>query len=203
VPNVLRVFPEAKLLYMMRNPLDLLASVKRRAAAHNRWSTQVVRLALGWNKGVKLALGYRRKFANNFMIVKYEDLTAQPDVLVRGVFDFLDLTFDPSYLEIHHVNRSDTPYNLTSDDHGITSSRVHYYRDILSERRIRALTSLISPQLLKQTYPELCIGTRGRLPPLAALPFYVTGMAVTLNEQARLAIYATEYALRRTWQRLK
>jgi hypothetical protein len=203
VPNVLRVFPEAKLLFMLRNPLDLLASAERRAAAHNSWSTQMVRLALGWNKAVKLALEYRKKFANNFMIIKYEDLTAQPDIMLRAVFDFLEVTFDPAYLEVHHVNRSESPYNLTSDNRGINVSRVHYYRETLPARSIRALTSLISADLLEQTYPELNRGIRRRLPPLVALPLYLSGMAVTLNEQARLVLHATEYALRRTWQRLK
>src|SRR5579885_1223108 len=200
VPDVLRVFPRAKLIFLLRNPFDLMASAMRRAAAHDRAALELVRLALGWNKGVKLAGHYRVRYPGNFMQVRYEDLAARPESTLREIFNFAGLAFDPAYLDIHHVNRSETPYNLTSEQRGINGSRVYYYAQTLSPAQIGALTAVISMPGLRRSYPELgSLMRRSRPSWRSVIPLYANYIWPTINQQAGLLIRKPRYALARTW----
>lgn len=55
VDDILQAFPRARLIFLVRNPLDLAASTARR----NKTSRHTLRMALGWNRGVKRALRLR------------------------------------------------------------------------------------------------------------------------------------------------
>jgi hypothetical protein len=51
---------------------------------------------------------------------------------LQRICAFIDIPFDPSITQVAHVNRSETPYNASSETQGINASRVFYYRDVLS-----------------------------------------------------------------------
>ncbi len=138
------------------------------------------------------------------MQVRYEDLAARPESTLREIFNFAGLAFDPAYLDIHHVNRSETPYNLTSEQRGINGSRVYYYAQTLSPAQIGALTAVISMPGLRRSYPELgSLMRRSRPSWRSVIPLYANYIWPTTNQQAGLLIRKPRYALARTWRRLR
>jgi hypothetical protein len=201
VPRILEVFPDARLIFLLRNPFDLFASQIRRGGGQLH-PVNLLRSALGWNKGVKLALRYARKQSRNFLVVKYEDLVADPAAVLAKVFGFVHLDFEPAYLEIPHVNRSETPYNVDSEAHGINGSRVHYYHEVISPRDERLLRALISTKLLEQTYSSLCEANGNSGWSLDATWVRVRGGAGLIRQHARLVRREPLYTADRFWHRI-
>jgi hypothetical protein len=62
------------------------------------------------------------------------------------------------------VNRSESPYNQSSTQRGIDSSRLGYYRTTLSDMEIQAVRSLVADPLVAHLYPDLLDETQTSLP---------------------------------------
>jgi hypothetical protein len=153
--DILATFPRARLIFLVRNPLDLAASTARRNGSFRH----TVRLAMGWNRGVREALRLQAEVPAVFRIVRYEDLVRDSQRVVREVCAFCALAFDVSYLDVPHVNKSDTPYNKESQRRGLSASRVYYYHDMLSSAEEAAVRLAVDTAALRRLYPELVAST--------------------------------------------
>ncbi len=150
VEPILSSFPKGKLIFLERNPLDIAASMKTRGADRR----EITRMYYGWVNGSHRAKYYAKRCPDNFLYVRYEDFVTEPEGAGARIFDFLHLPFDPKYLAIPHVNRSETPYNRDSESRGIDPSRVYHHRNILDvEERCLAAGVLSSEDLAG--YPEV------------------------------------------------
>jgi hypothetical protein len=149
---------------------------------------------------VKLALGYARKHPRNFLMLKYEDLVAEPAAALARVFAFVKLEFDHSYLDIPHVNHAETPYNLDSQTRGINSSRLYYYGEIVSPRHDRLLRAFIQKQVLKKTYPEFVEAAPRWAPDVSWVR--ARGTASMVKQEMRLVVRAPAKAISRVWHRI-
>lgn len=148
VNDILQSLPSSRLIFLLRNPLDLGASLKKRAS----WS-RVLRMAWGWNRGVRLA--HRWSDEERVQLVRYEDLVRQPESCLREVCSFAGLTFDKALLKVPHVNRSETPYNRDSPATGLDDSRVYYYRDVLTPEEEAVVRAWVNTDRLQSAYPDL------------------------------------------------
>jgi len=161
VDAILDAFPQARLVFLARNPLDLAASTNRRNAS----GAKLLCMVWGWNRGMRLAREHQQAYPERFLLVRYEDLTRQPRAVLERIFDFADLAFDPAYLQVDHVNRSETPYNDASRQCGINASRVFYLARVLLRprafgdgRTVRAAAgpSLVARHALPRSAPCPC-----------------------------------------------
>ena len=149
--QILTLMPEARLLYLLRNPFDKCASLKRRSPRHDRFAGMVI----GWNKGLRIASKLQHAYPDRIRIVRYEDMVTKPVETFRGVFDFVGVPFRDEYIEIPHVNRSEAHQIRTSDTTGLNTSRVYYYVDVLRPSEITAVDMLVSKQKIREMYPDL------------------------------------------------
>lgn len=149
--EILSSMPDARLIYMLRNPYDIAASKRRRGDGREL----VFGTMVSWNKGIRIARSLREEFPDRFLVVRYEDLTGRPDETVRGIFSFLRIPFDPSVLDVPHVNKSETGYSLTGDGKGLNRSRVHYYTGTLTPAIIASLDMLAEMDEVREWYPDL------------------------------------------------
>jgi hypothetical protein len=151
VESILGAFPSAKLLFLVRNPLDLAASVKRRGYyQHHIWRT-----IWGWNTGVQKALTQRRKYPESIQAFRYEDLVQETDSVIQEICDFCDIDFDPRCTKVKHVNPSEDPYAQTGEQGRPDKSRIYYYPDVLSAADEGAIRTLVSRSALRTFYPDL------------------------------------------------
>lgn len=201
VDSILDVFPEARLLFLVRNPLDLAASKRRRHGS----DMQLVRTVWGWNQGVRLAQEYQQTHPERVLLIRYEDLVQQPLSVSERVFDFIDLSFDSSYTQVDHVNRSETPYNDTSQQHGINESRVFYYPGELSPEEEQCVRTLSNRSLLSALYADLppprMPSTFRHLPTMMKL--LVSGGVHLATDHWRQFRAAPRHAIRRVYERLR
>jgi len=199
VDSILRRFPKAHILFLVRNPLDLAASAQRRG----QWK-HIGRTIWGWNTGVERALGYRDQHPDSVMTIRYEDLVSSPEREARRVCSFCGLTYDEACLHIAHVNRSEQPYTQKSKESGLNTSRVFYYRDVLSSAQEMAVRRLVSTQLADELYPDLPSPPTG--PSImhtlyAGMMMGISGL-FTLRDQSQSLVRRPAHTVRRIRKRV-
>jgi hypothetical protein len=148
VDTIFRAIPEARVIFLIRNPLDLAASLKRRG----EWR-RIMRMIWGWNRGIAVAESWMDD--PRFLNVRYEDLVEQPEPVLREICQSADLPFEDTLLKIPHVNRSETPYNTDSSATGLDDSRVYYYRDVLTPEEEAFVRAWADADRLTSSYPDL------------------------------------------------
>jgi hypothetical protein len=148
VDTIFRSIPEAQVIFLVRNPLDLAASLKRRG----EWR-RMMRMIWGWNRGIAVAESWRDD--PRFLNVRYEDLVDEPEPVLHEICQSADLHFEETLLNVPHVNRSETPYNTESSMTGLDDSRVYYYRDVLTPEEEAVVRAWTDADLLESLYPDL------------------------------------------------
>lgn len=151
VESILQAFPDAKLLFLVRNPLDLAASVKRRGY----YQHHIGRTIWGWNTGVQKALKWMEKYPESIQAYRYEDLVEETDSVIRDISDFCGIDFDPRCTRVQHVNPSEDPYSQAGEEGRPDKSRMYYYPDVLNNADERAVRTLVSGSTLDTFYPDL------------------------------------------------
>jgi hypothetical protein len=186
--EILESIPDARIIFLMRNPYDIGASRKKRVAMQSdRFNDLFVNMSISWNRGFRIAREMTRRYPDRFVSVRYEDLTTRPEEEMARVFEFLGLAFDPSYLDIPHINPAEKQFRKedvagvrrdslqqngesSGAKRGINKSRLYYYRERLNPSEIALIDRLIDEELVREHYPELPheIGGQGVLAKIRA-----------------------------------
>jgi hypothetical protein len=111
--------------------------------------------ALSWKRGLEIAQHYRRRYPDRVHILAYEDLIDQPEQTVRALCAFLGQEYNPSLLEVPHVNAAEKEYAVLDGSRGINASRRFRYVGELNPAEIVALRWLCTLSLLRRAYPNL------------------------------------------------
>jgi hypothetical protein len=151
IEEILADLPEARFLYMVRNPFDVCASKKRRNPKEER----IVGWSLGWIRGLDLARRCLNAFPNRVMILRYEDLVEDPQRAAQDLCNFLGIPFAPEMLDVPHINPAENKYRTIEGSSGINRSRVHYYPTVLTRTEIAAVDVMVGRGLLREVYAEL------------------------------------------------
>lgn len=93
--DLFRIFPDAKMVFLWRNPLAIVASITE-TWGRGRWS--VGRWRNDLYEGIANLVGAYDGNAARAHTVRYEDLVGDDQVAWQKLFDYLELAFDPSAL---------------------------------------------------------------------------------------------------------
>ncbi|MEM1328522.1 MAG: sulfotransferase [Bacteroidota bacterium] len=149
--TILEYCPEIKLIYLMRNPLDLTASTKKRNPKGLDW---LIATNIAWKKGVAIAQQLATKYPERFLIVQYENIIRQPETL-REVAHFLQIELGEAVQQLPVVNTSDRPYQV-SQQTGLLNNKIYYFHKVLSHGEIAWATALSGGvDALQSYYPDL------------------------------------------------
>jgi hypothetical protein len=96
VDEILAAFPEAKFIFLWRNPLAVAASMIETWAS-GRWN--LYRHKVDLFDGLENLVAAYETSGDRACAVNYEDLVADPEATWQKVFDYLDLPFDGSMIE--------------------------------------------------------------------------------------------------------
>ena len=120
VKTLMEWFPNAKVIQILRNPKDVLASevtkkikpdypLKKKNFFYNLGL--FVSVTFSWNKAVQLDKKYKADYPNNYYLVKYEDLLKDHRATVQKVCSFLNIDFREDMLNPPIVDTSFTDSN--------------------------------------------------------------------------------------------
>jgi hypothetical protein len=95
--ELLAAFPDAKFLFLWRNPLAVVASIIE-TWANGRWN--VYRFKVDLFDGLENLIGTYERYGTSVHAMRYEDLVEAPTKTWSNAFDYLELPFDSSALEL-------------------------------------------------------------------------------------------------------
>jgi len=92
VHDLLRIFPDARYLFIWRSPLGILASLIR-SFGDGRWNLH--RHSADLFEALPNLIDASRELGDRAANVRFEDLVTQPERELRRVCDYLDLEYQP------------------------------------------------------------------------------------------------------------
>ncbi|MEU5398172.1 sulfotransferase [Streptomyces sp. NPDC005963] len=184
VDEVLAELPDARFLWLVRDPRDVVASAKRAVFGY----CHPYRMALRWAAEQELARAALERWGPKVVhLVRYEDLVSSPDREIRAICDFIGETFEPAMLA-HHLNDNarltaslSASWRTAGDP--ITTARIGAHRRGLSDRERRQVESVAARPMKTLRYPfdEASLGE----PAPGPLGVALRGFAVRLAVEAR------------------
>jgi len=166
IADIFDGFPDAKVVYIVRDPRAVVASYRdfksrgefseelQRAfeadEARARKSYHVYIISLMWRSAIRAGHEAAWRFGEDRVrIIRYEDLVAEPERMLRSLCDFLDVPYATAMLEVAMNNSS---YSLTEAGQGINAEAVERWRQKLSPREIAAIQSRCGKELDRLDY---------------------------------------------------
>lgn len=105
-PVIRAAFPQARLIRMIRHPLDTAVSMLSHNLTHGAFcGYRIDDIASHMRAVHALTKTYAATLGETALSVRYEDLVAQQDVQTRRLLDHLDLPFEPACLRFHENRR--------------------------------------------------------------------------------------------------
>lgn len=152
VELIFTAFPDAKLIWIVRDGREVALSLLGVPWAHNRLG----RHCLAWARSTREMLDAKTKYdASRLMVIRYEDLVSSPEGTLDEVCSFLGIGWEPAMLE-----PSASGASVRSDEVGwkwqasavIDRSKLGRWQGETSEANKRMMTYLAEPELRRLGY---------------------------------------------------
>jgi len=138
-------FPDAKFIYLVRDPRDVVSSMLKGGLHENhafyaasRWKHE---------QGLSLNALSTPSLKNRIFFLRYEDLIGDSKVVVKNLMQFLDLNFEIQQLEFYnneavkkHSSKSEFWQNLAKP---IDSGNKANYLRYLTEKQVSLIESIV------------------------------------------------------------
>jgi hypothetical protein len=100
--EVLRLFPDARIIHIIRDHRDHTLSVIRTKLYK---FPSVALISYQWKRSLRMIRKQKEKFPEKFYTIRYEDLTKDPGHYVKEICEFLNVNFDENVLNFHKITR--------------------------------------------------------------------------------------------------
>lgn len=175
LPGIKSVFPEAKVVHLVRDGRDVAVSLRRVFFGPNR----VDRIAEVWVEYLAAFDTFRRQSGpDEWLEVRYEDLVLDPEEQTGRVLRFLDESPELDATAVPDTALRRRYARLDGGLHGslagpISSARIGSFRHRLSSREIAVFESIAGGALERYGYGRTTAGTV-RLRPYERVSWFVT-----------------------------
>jgi hypothetical protein len=116
IPEILNIFPNPKVINMIRDPRDVLLSQKKKWKIRSlginvipfkevirSWiNYHPVTISKLWASSINTSFKYKE----NMLLVKYEDLLAEPEKTLKIICQYLNIKYEPTMLDIPQIGSS-------------------------------------------------------------------------------------------------
>lgn len=146
VDTLLEWYPEGRVIHLVRDPRDVCASLftvpwgRKSAIANAELWVSLIQAAERGEGNPR----YRR--------VRYEDLVAEPEQVLREISQFIGEEFDPGMLSTSPVSTADKPWFMRSHD-AISRDRLQTWKGQLSQEDVRLIEAGAGGLMQKMGYP--------------------------------------------------
>jgi hypothetical protein len=134
--KLFKLFPDAKLLQVVRDPRAVFASRKKRLVARFGGYAKAHRLLREWNESSR-QITRLQKFTENYLLVRYEDLVQDTVRTLERVSQFIGIELLPVMLE---PTRAGMQWRGNSSFHngftGVSAESVNQWKETLTDDEI-------------------------------------------------------------------
>ena len=129
-PYIKALFPDSLFIFIIRDPRDVVRSTKK------AWGRTYKDAAVLFNAHLHHIDVMCRKFPNNCLVIKYEDIITEPKKTSMDICDFLKVEFDDKMLQFYKGNEKGQRLVQTKlAKHTNTFST--FNRDLIGQWRIK------------------------------------------------------------------
>jgi hypothetical protein len=195
--NILANLPGAAFVHVVRDPRAVLASQKnrwklrqlgaRRVPLHETIRTWVnyhpVTMAKLWRNATDAAI--RLRGHHRVMLTRFEDLVADPEVHIRTICDFLEVSFEPVMSLIPKWGSSNVKHE--TDKKGLSKDVLDQWESVLSDGEVEIVEHITGELMSRFSYVPRSQGsgnTRAMLPHRLTYPLHLVGVALTNPRRA-------------------
>lgn len=130
------LFPEAKLLQIVRDPRAVFASFKNRIMARYGSHAKAHRLPRSWNRSAR-EIPRLRQDPERYLVIRYEDLVRNPREVLKQVCTWGEFEFSENMLEPTRAGRGWQGNSAFPQAfHGISAAPVDKWKNCLTEHEI-------------------------------------------------------------------
>ena len=96
IPEIAKIFPSAKFIFLFRNPLQIMAS---HIDSWTKGRLRLERYYIDLYRGPKLLAEGYENLKGKSIKVHFDDLIKNTDKTLKNIFDYLELEYDPTLIE--------------------------------------------------------------------------------------------------------
>ena len=152
VDELVAVWPDARVVVLVRDARDVALSIAKMPFGPNN----PYAAAAWWARGVQAGLAAERRYPEQVLTVRYEDLVAKPEATVRRVCDHVRLGYNSEMLAIERAGpgkivseQSDWYTGVSSPISAAASGR---WRTTMPEEDRRVVVAVAGPELRELGY---------------------------------------------------
>ena len=131
--EIIRIFPEAKIIFLWRNPLAIISSIIETWGG-GEWNVYHFKIDLF--QGLDNLVNSFKKHAGQAYAFHYEDALLNPVETWRKVFTYLDLPFDPAVLtkfsQVHLTGRITDPNSSMAEFQTINQQPLEKWKKVVN-----------------------------------------------------------------------
>ena len=194
IHEILRVFPDARFIEIVRDPRDILASKRSRREEEWLASARDAKGAyadlqggydplldtLGWKSAIQAGDKARRQHPTSVLRVRYEDFVADPSSELTRICDFLTLAAGPAAIaEMLDVGWSNTTTASKKGAHGIGTASIGKWQRQLPPAAIALCQIIVRHEMQQLRYTVVKTNVRAYV----GLPMVVTSSTVSMLDR--------------------
>lgn len=153
-----KLYPNARFVHIIRNPYSNIVALRKYAGYSKRWQRKFpyLKTSLYSMQNSYYFLYKNQTILENYKVIRYEDLIAEPDSTMRGICDFLDIPFDKCLLQ-PTILGSPWEGNSTSGNKfsGISKENLERWQSEISSLEIRVINQFMDFVLEDFGYQKL------------------------------------------------
>ncbi len=171
--DILSTRPDARVIELVRDPRAALASRKHRRTdewldtkeaqeqltADRTTNYDTLIDSYMWKESIDSARDARREFPGRVLSVRYEDMVSDPETTIHAICRFLDLPFQPDFLEVGWINATSKTARSAGD--GISKAAVNRWKENLTPEEIFVCQMALRSELREFGYDAAPTGLGG------------------------------------------
>ena len=151
VDNILKEFPNAKLIHMLRDPRDRYASVMKRYKDRKKGIGSITGR---WLASTKVAKRNLANYPDNVILLRYETLASEPEVTIKMVCDFIGEAFDPVMMSMQGAPEHSSGNSSFEDfqPRTISTKSIGRFRKVLDQKDIAFMQTCVGRDMVAFDY---------------------------------------------------
>jgi sulfotransferase family protein len=205
LPELLRMFPDAQIVNIMRDGRDCVASLKEAPWSSSDFGEHLA----SWARAADASIRAERRYGpGTYHLIRYEDLVADPEPHLRRLCAFLDEEYHPAMARPHEMAPVAVPEYKTwhiRTHQSVTTERVRSWQQRLTAGEIERCEAVFGSRLRRFGYEpatyamptptdrvdRIRLAVRDRLAPVRVLANDARAVVRTRNREPAVAARLT------------